>query len=171
MTVPHASAVGGLFDAAKAACMSQSTQQMADSKTFSMFARPQGCGLVVFSQHSEAAAAMETLHGRFVWPGARSPIVIEWCDPNKQHKKKRAQPLAHPYMTQQYPVHMQQAQQVPQMQQVPRMQQVQYVQQHLPLQQPQQPALMVQGGMPVMSHQDLGMQVVYVKQHFNQHAY
>jgi hypothetical protein len=36
----------------------------------------QGCGLVVFSQASEAAAALETLHGRFVWPGARSPMII-----------------------------------------------------------------------------------------------
>lgn len=36
----------------------------------------QGCGLVVFAQQSEAAAALETLNGRFVWPGARSPMVI-----------------------------------------------------------------------------------------------
>lgn len=125
----------------------------------------------MFSNHSEAAAALETLHGRFVWPGARTPMVIvsaaallpgtmlppsqwicasdccvrcmlqacgavlacrhgmavpstplqlpttskshsagaacvlscsppahappqEWCDPSKQHKRKRAQPLA-----------------------------------------------------------------------------
>jgi hypothetical protein len=68
----------------------------------------QGCGLVVFSQHSEAAAALETLHGRFVWPGARSPMVIEWCDPNKQHKRKRAQPLA-PALLQQVLVCQQQA--------------------------------------------------------------
>lgn len=50
---------------------------------------------MVFSHHSEAAAALEALNGKFVWPGARSPMVIEWCDSNKQHKKKRAQPLAH----------------------------------------------------------------------------
>jgi hypothetical protein len=36
----------------------------------------QGCGLVVFAQHSEAAAALEALNGRFIWPGARSPMVI-----------------------------------------------------------------------------------------------
>lgn len=55
---------------------------------------PQGCGLVVFSQHGEASAALEALNGRFVWPAARSPMVVEWCDPNKQQKRKRAQPLA-----------------------------------------------------------------------------
>jgi hypothetical protein len=53
----------------------------------------QGCGLVVFSCHAEAAAAMAALHNRFVWPSARSPMVIEWMDPDKQHKKRRAQPL------------------------------------------------------------------------------
>jgi hypothetical protein len=36
----------------------------------------QGCGLVVFAQHSEAAAALEALNGRVIWPGARSPMVI-----------------------------------------------------------------------------------------------
>jgi hypothetical protein len=82
-------------------------------------------------------------------------MVVEWWDPNKQHKKKRAQPLVHTHMSQQYPVHMQQ---------VLQMQQVQHVQQHLPLQQPRQPVLMVQGGMPMLS-QDLGMQVVYINQH------
>lgn len=48
----------------------------------------QGCGLVTFFKPSEAAHALETLNGRFVWPGARTPIVIEckcdlnsiWCD-------------------------------------------------------------------------------------------
>jgi hypothetical protein len=77
----------------------------------------QGCGLVVFSQHSEAAAALETLHGRFVWPGARSPMVIEWCDSNKQHKRKRAQPLAHTAMMQAPAEYMVQYVQQPQQQQ------------------------------------------------------
>jgi len=45
----------------------------------------------VFSKHSEAALALETLHGQFVWPGAASPMIVEWCDPGKQHKKKRSQ--------------------------------------------------------------------------------
>jgi hypothetical protein len=60
----------------------------------------QGCGLVVFSAHHEAAAAMAALHDRFVWPGARSPMVIEWSDPDKQHKKRRATGLAHTTMVQ-----------------------------------------------------------------------
>ena len=55
----------------------------------------QGCGLVVFSTREEAAAAMEVLHGKFVWPGARSAMIIERMDPHKQHKKRRAQPLTH----------------------------------------------------------------------------
>lgn len=53
----------------------------------------QGCGLVVYARHAEARAALEALNGKFVWPGARSPMVIEWCDPSKQFKKRRAQPL------------------------------------------------------------------------------
>jgi hypothetical protein len=35
-------------------------------------------------------------------------MVIEWCDPNKQHKRKRAQPLA-PALLQQVLVCQQQA--------------------------------------------------------------
>lgn len=53
----------------------------------------QGCGLVVFSQHSEAAAALQTLHQRYIWPGARSPMVMEYWDPSKQHMKRRTQPM------------------------------------------------------------------------------
>lgn len=49
---------------------------------------------MTFANVQEAAAAMDALHGKFVWPGARSPMVIEWMDPSKQHKKRRAQPLA-----------------------------------------------------------------------------
>lgn len=45
----------------------------------------------MFAQHSEAALALGTLHGQFVWPGAASPLIVEWCDPGKQHKKKRSQ--------------------------------------------------------------------------------
>jgi hypothetical protein len=41
----------------------------------------QGCGLVTFFKPSEAAHALETLNGQFVWPGARTPMVIECeCD-------------------------------------------------------------------------------------------
>eukprot|EP00878_Enallax_costatus_P037259 GHUV01042072.1.p1 GENE.GHUV01042072.1~~GHUV01042072.1.p1 ORF type:complete len:164 (+),score=51.23 GHUV01042072.1:565-1056(+) len=53
-----------------------------------------GCGLVVFADRAAAGAALESLHGKFQWPGARSPMVLEWLDPNKQHKKARAQPLS-----------------------------------------------------------------------------
>jgi hypothetical protein len=43
----------------------------------------QGCGLVTFFKPSEAAHALETLNGQFVWPGARTPLVIECkCDLN-----------------------------------------------------------------------------------------
>jgi hypothetical protein len=53
----------------------------------------QGCGLVVFSQYNEAADALDALNRRYVWPGARSPMIVEWWDPSKQHMKRRAQPV------------------------------------------------------------------------------
>jgi phosphoinositide-3-kinase regulatory subunit 4 len=76
---------------------------------FLLLLRLQGCGLVVFSQHSEAAAALQALNGRFVWPGARSPMVIEWCDPSKQHKNKppqQAPAFAQPVFQQQALPHL-----------------------------------------------------------------
>lgn len=51
----------------------------------------QGCGLVMYSLPSEAAHAMETLAGRFVWPGARSPIVIEWCNGDAMRRQLQQQ--------------------------------------------------------------------------------
>jgi hypothetical protein len=126
----------------------------------------QGCGLVVFSQHSEAAAALEALNGRFVWPGARSPMVIEWCDPNKQHKKKRAQPLAHTLMVQ-HPAHMQPTMQYVQMPLQQQQQQpmfLQQQQQQLPQpHQSQQVFLQAAGPVPMVGHELV--QVVYVNQH------
>lgn len=58
----------------------------------------QGCGLVVFACRAAAASALDALNGRFQWPGARTPMVCEWLDPLKQHKKARAQPLSFPPM-------------------------------------------------------------------------
>lgn len=55
---------------------------------------------VVFVDRASAAAALEALNGNFQWPGARSPMVVEWVDVNKQHKKARAQPLAYPMLQQ-----------------------------------------------------------------------
>ncbi|KAF6258969.1 hypothetical protein COO60DRAFT_1701041 [Scenedesmus sp. NREL 46B-D3] len=55
-----------------------------------------GCGVLVFKERHAAAAALEALNGNFQWPGARSPMVVEWMDSNKQHKKARAQPLSYP---------------------------------------------------------------------------
>jgi hypothetical protein len=120
---------------------------------------------VVFSQHSEAAAALQALNGRFVWPGARSPMVIEWCDPSKQHKKKRAQPLAHTLIQQ--PAHVQQLTQLQYAQQPLLSQQLpaQHHQQQLPAQQVQQPYFM--GVLPQempLSTQEAGLQMVYVNQ-------
>lgn len=43
----------------------------------------QGCGLVEFAQHSEAAAALQTLGGRYVWPGTRTVMTLEWYLPAK----------------------------------------------------------------------------------------
>jgi hypothetical protein len=56
---------------------------------------------VVFVERHSAAAALEALNGNFQWPGARSPMVVEWMDCNKQHKKARAQPLSYPMLQQQ----------------------------------------------------------------------
>lgn len=44
----------------------------------------QGCGLVVFEDRAQAAAALDALNGCFQWPGARGPMVVEWMDVNKQ---------------------------------------------------------------------------------------
>jgi hypothetical protein len=53
----------------------------------------QGCGLVIYSQRSEAVLAMETLAGRFIWPGARTPIVLEWASKQQQQQQQaRPQP-------------------------------------------------------------------------------
>jgi hypothetical protein len=38
----------------------------------------QGCGLVEYAQHTEAAAALQALGGRCVWRGAEGPMVVEW---------------------------------------------------------------------------------------------
>jgi hypothetical protein len=65
----------------------------------------QGCGLVIYSQRSEAVLAMETLACRFIWPGARTPIVLEWASKQQQQQqqqqakptpKQLPQPLSHP---------------------------------------------------------------------------
>eukprot|EP00775_Hariotina_reticulata_P011895 gene11895-12039_t len=56
-------------------------------------ATSKGCGLAVFEHHAAAVAALNTLHGRFQWPGARSPMVVEWMDASKQGMKARSQPL------------------------------------------------------------------------------
>lgn len=68
-----------------------------------------GCGLVVFADSHAAAAALDTLSGKFQWPGARGPMIIEWMDPSKQHKKARAQPLAQQHHQHQQHHHMLQA--------------------------------------------------------------
>jgi len=47
----------------------------------------QGCGLVVFSQRHEAARAISSLHCSFTWPQARSAMVVEWMDPQEQHRE------------------------------------------------------------------------------------
>eukprot|EP00775_Hariotina_reticulata_P010428 gene10428-10586_t len=67
-----------------------------------------GCGLVIFEDRAQAAAALAALNGCFQWPGARGPMVVEWMDVNKQHKKARAQPLCQPLMQHQF-VAMQQS--------------------------------------------------------------
>ncbi|WIA13337.1 hypothetical protein OEZ85_006919 [Tetradesmus obliquus] len=40
-----------------------------------------GCGVVTFSRHESAAAALAALHGKHMWPESEAPMVIEWLDP------------------------------------------------------------------------------------------
>lgn len=54
----------------------------------------------MFGDRAAAGAALEALNGKFQWPGARGPMIVEWMDPNKQHKKARAQPLSFPSLQQ-----------------------------------------------------------------------
>lgn len=57
----------------------------------------QGCGLVEYAQHSEAAAAMEALAGRYVWRGAHGPMAVEWYQeitPAPARKAQAAWPAA-----------------------------------------------------------------------------
>lgn len=58
-------------------------------KPFNNSRTSKGCGLVVFATRPGAAAAIAALHGSFRWPNARAPMVAEWMDPRKAHRKVR----------------------------------------------------------------------------------
>jgi hypothetical protein len=51
----------------------------------------QGCGLVEYASHTEAAAALTTLNSNFTWPGAHSPMSVEWCSTSKQQQQQQQQ--------------------------------------------------------------------------------
>jgi hypothetical protein len=42
-----------------------------------------GCGVVTFTCHESAAAALEALHGKYMWPDSEAPMVVEWMDPSR----------------------------------------------------------------------------------------
>jgi len=44
----------------------------------------QGCGIVTYDDASAAAAALQNLHGKHMWPESEVPIVVEWMDAAKQ---------------------------------------------------------------------------------------
>lgn len=52
-----------------------------------------GCGLVTMGSHEEAAAAIEALDNKHVWPGMDSPMVVKWMDAQLQ-KRRREEHLA-----------------------------------------------------------------------------
>lgn len=47
-----------------------------------------GCGLVTMGSHSEAAAAISGLDGRFSWEGMDSAMVVKWMDAQLQKRRK-----------------------------------------------------------------------------------
>jgi hypothetical protein len=44
----------------------------------------QGCGIVTYEESAAATAALEELHGKFMWLESEVPIVVEWMDAAKQ---------------------------------------------------------------------------------------
>lgn len=52
-----------------------------------------GCGLVVMSSPAEARIALESLQGRYTWPGVDTPMVVTWMDVELQ-KRRREQHMA-----------------------------------------------------------------------------
>lgn len=47
-----------------------------------------GCGLVVMSSPAEARIALESLQGRYIWPGVDSPMVVTWMDVELQRRRR-----------------------------------------------------------------------------------
>lgn len=49
----------------------------------------QGCGIATFMDHASAAAALEGLNGKFQFPGAEAPMVVEWVNQTQQPDKSK----------------------------------------------------------------------------------
>lgn len=44
----------------------------------------QGCGLITYKDRGSAGAAIQQLHGEYIFPGSDCPMVVEWMDLKKQ---------------------------------------------------------------------------------------
>lgn len=44
----------------------------------------QGCGLITYKDRGSAGAAIQQLHGEYIFPGSDCPLVVEWMDLKKQ---------------------------------------------------------------------------------------
>lgn len=55
-----------------------------------------GCAFVKYTQHSEAQAAINNLHGSQTMPGASSSLVVKFADTEKERQLRRMQQMAGP---------------------------------------------------------------------------
>ncbi|GAB6031961.1 CUGBP Elav-like member 4 [Chamberlinius hualienensis] len=53
-----------------------------------------GCAFVKYSSHTEAQAAINTLHGSQTMPGASSSLVVKFADTDKERQLRRMQQMA-----------------------------------------------------------------------------
>ncbi|KAG0718741.1 CUGBP Elav-like family member 3-A [Chionoecetes opilio] len=53
-----------------------------------------GCAFVKYGSHTEAQAAINTLHGSQTMPGASSSLVVKFADTEKERQLRRMQQMA-----------------------------------------------------------------------------
>ncbi|CAG0924295.1 unnamed protein product, partial [Notodromas monacha] len=53
-----------------------------------------GCAFVKYGSHSEAQAAINSLHGSQTMPGASSSLVVKFADTEKERQLRRMQQMA-----------------------------------------------------------------------------